>query len=281
MSIQKILIPTDFSASAEPGVEVALAIAKNLKAEIYFFHFYEEVFELSHVPNVKNPELSPAQQTALAHIHAEMDKLVTRARHAGLNATPIVIRNRSEEKIEEYITARQIDLVIMGTHGVRGFREFVVGSNAQYVLRHSPIPVLVVKQISDQVEFNDILFASRFDEDVRTPLSFILALAEVFKSTIHLLFVSSILLPTGEENAMARIRDLIRQFPETNFSINYSETNDEELAIDQIAREVGADLIALTTHDHQGLLKIFSRSVAEHLANHESLPVLVIPELEH
>ena len=274
MSIQKILTPTDFSPSAEAGVEVAFSLAKKLNAEICFLHIHEDMDELEHVPL----RHAVSKSSSLVVVHAEMDKLITKARHAGISATTLLIHDRGNEKIEDYISANHIDLIVMGTHGIRGIREFITGSNAQYVLHHAPVPMIVVKQISEENEFKEILFASRFDERVAVPLSFIVSLAEVFQATIHLLFVSRLIQPTGEENAKAQIREVIRQFPQVNFTLNYSETNDEELAIDQFAQEVGADLIALTTHDQQGLLKILSRSVAENLVNHEELPVLVIPE---
>src|SRR5690606_26088805 len=48
--------------------------------------------------------------------------------------------------IGETIRKRKIDLVVMGTHGTSGIREYVVGSNAEKIVRQSPVPVLAIKE---------------------------------------------------------------------------------------------------------------------------------------
>ena len=64
--------------------------------------------------------------------------------------------------------------------------------------------------------------------------------------------------------------------PGTNYTLNVSETNDEEWGISKFARVVDADVITVVFDTHTGFNRLFNSSVAEKLINHESIPVLVM-----
>lgn len=76
-----------------------------------------------------------------------LDEAATEAAAAGVQAATL-LHESGTERISEAITARArqgFDLIVLGTHGRRGFRRFFLGSNAEQVLRTAPVPVLLVR----------------------------------------------------------------------------------------------------------------------------------------
>lgn len=278
MTIKRILVPTDFSACAAKAVELAIAMAKRLEAEVLFLHLYPDPAGRLYVPNhAGSIRLSHSE---LGHIKTELDSLVRKAERMGVKARAVLVYDRGIESIEDYADSYRVDLIIMGTHGLKGIAEWVGNSNAQYVTRHADIPVLVVKNDVTSAGINNILFASSFEENVMTPLLFLTELANCFDATIHLLYVNLAIHSIEHELARKTMAGVVARFPDNRFTINFGETNDEELAINIAADKIGADLVTLTPHDRDSVLKLFSNSIAENLVNHTSFPVLVLPEAE-
>lgn len=197
------------------------------------------------------------------------------ATQAGIKATPLLVFDRGSEKIENYISPLKIDLIVMGSHGARGIRELVVGSNTQRLVRHSSVQVLVVKnRISEPIKMESIVFASTFKEDITPALDQVVNFARLFKATVHMLFINFIDKLTDQKSIEAIIQKLTRSYPDVPFTSNTAEANDEEWGIHQFVEMIDADLVALTRGDKTGFL--VRHSVAEDLVNHEKIPVLVI-----
>jgi nucleotide-binding universal stress UspA family protein len=278
MTIKKILVPTDFSACANYAVELAMPMAKKFDAELLFLHLYPDpVGSLHTMRETGNFTFTSPE---VGHIKAELDTLVRQADNTGVKAKGILVYDKGGDSIETYADSYRVDLIIMGSHGAKGLVEWFGGSNAQHVTKNTDVPLLVVKHTPDRTEMMNILFASSFDENVFAPMLFITELARTWDATIHLLYVNLAIHSVEQEVGRAKMVDLMNQFPDVKFTINFSDTNDEEFAITQAAQRLKADLITLTPHDRDGVLKLFSHSIAENLVNHVPLPVLVLPEEE-
>lgn len=278
MTIKRILVPTDFSECASKAVDLAVPMAKRLGAEVFFLHLYPGSGGSLHVPDhVGSIRLSHSE---LAQIKTELDLLVRKAESSGVKARAVLVYDRGIESIEDYADSYRADLIVMGTHGLRGAAEWLGSSNAQYVTRHADIPVLVVKNEVNSSGINNILFASSFEENVTAPLLFLTELATCFDATIHLLYVNLAIHSIEHELARKTMAGVVARFPDNRFTINFGETNDEELAINIAAEKIGAELVTLTPHDRDSVIKLFSTPIAENLVKHTRFPVLVIPEAD-
>jgi nucleotide-binding universal stress UspA family protein len=277
MTIKKILVPTDFSECANSAVGIALPMAKRLGAEVLFLHLYPDPVGSLHTPPRESPGLKHTF-SEVGHIKAELDAIVRKAENDGIPAKGILVYDKGSETIEEYAESYRVDLIVMGTHGAKGLVKWFGGSNAQHVTRHSEIPVLVIKHPIANPEIRNIVFGSSFNENVMAPMLFLTELAKVWGGTIHLLFVSLAIHSLEKEVAREKMQDIIDKFPDVSFTINFSNTNDEEFAISKTAERLGADLICLTPHDRDGTIRLFSHTIADNLVNHEQRPVLVLPE---
>ena len=74
-------------------------------------------------------------------IQKKVGEIVTRYQATGVKVVVKVELGHIAKKILSYVTENSIDLIVMGSHGARGLREYVVGSNAEKIVRSSPVPV--------------------------------------------------------------------------------------------------------------------------------------------
>lgn len=265
----KILVPTDFSACAQTATEVAFEIARQLQAEIIFLHLHETPGK-AHVPAIEE-----ATDPKIGKTKALLEELVNQASRNNLTAKQMLVTHQGGDKIENYIKPLQVDMIIMGSHGATGIREFILGSQTQRVVRQSTVPVLVIKQKLARNTFGNMLYATTLNEDLTNALEQIEKFAKAFNARIHLLYVQYPEKGLSRAQAEEIMRKAGKQFPGISFTCNCITTNDPEWGIGKIAREIPADVIVLTTTIKTGGL-FFSHKLAEDLVNHESLPVLVI-----
>ncbi len=275
-SIKKILVPTDFSACAQNAVDVSIELAVRANAHIVFQHLIADRYGNLHVP--KQDREADGREVAdpmIGKARSKLDELVAAAARLGISAQSLLVINKGNDRIENYIKPLDIDLVVMGSHGASGIREWIIGSVTQRVVRHAEAPVLVVKHRPEKIKFDSILFASTFHDDPFDALTIPVAITTLWKGTIHLLYIGLEKDHQSKADIEQKMELVEKQFPQTSFTRNFITTNDPSWGIKHPASTINPDSIALTTRLKTGAF-IFSHSVAETLVNHESLPVLVM-----
>lgn len=270
--MKNILVPTDFSDCALNAARAAISIAAKMKADIHFLHILPDPEGSTHMVH---PKIAHLPVSGIHYAQNQLNLLVAKATHVGVQAFPMLVLDKGNESIEKYIQPLKIDLIVMGSHGASGIRELVIGSNTQRVVRHAAVPVLVIKHpIFGAFKFDNIIFASTFQEDVTAAFDVIVNFAKLWKSTIHIFFVNFKDKLVNQETMEHMVQKLTMPYPEIQCTSNSAETNDEEWAIHELAEQLDADLISLTTHEKTGF--ILKHKVAEDLVNHEEVPVLAI-----
>lgn len=143
---ERILVPLDGSATATLGLTEAIKLAKLTGARLLLVH----AIDIAAVS--VTPEASAALPALLDAMRDAGTQLLARARAsadaAGVPAeTRLVdtLAGRVSDLIIETAKAWQADLIVIGTHGRRGVRRLVIGSDAEQVVRSAPVPVLLVR----------------------------------------------------------------------------------------------------------------------------------------
>jgi nucleotide-binding universal stress UspA family protein len=142
---RQIVHPTDFSPASGAAFKKALELAKDGRGEVVLLHVMAPV-----APVVGEGYVSPAiyqdlQRAARAHTQKEMDRLLARARKAGVKATPLLTQGVIHDAIVRAAQKRRADVIVMGTHGRGGLSRLFLGSVASRVVGTARIPVLTVK----------------------------------------------------------------------------------------------------------------------------------------
>ena len=147
MMARHILVPTDFSQYANYAVDYALELAKTLQARLTFIH----VIHLT--PLVTGDIGSLGISSYLAEIESDaqqrMQTLLNRVHQQGGQGETTIVQGVPFQVIIETAESRDVDLIVMGTHGRTGLTHVWMGSVAEKVVRLAPCPVLVTRGTAD------------------------------------------------------------------------------------------------------------------------------------
>ncbi|MCC6248617.1 MAG: universal stress protein [Rubrivivax sp.] len=146
MSYRRLLVPLDDSPTAKRGLDEAIALARDLNSTVVLLHVMEM---MPMVPEVGTSEAWDAIRDGLRTTGQRLlDAAAERVRAAGITCETVlgdVEARRPADVIVEAATAQRCDVIVMGTHGRRGISRALLGSDAELVLRESPVPVLLVR----------------------------------------------------------------------------------------------------------------------------------------
>jgi nucleotide-binding universal stress UspA family protein len=274
--MKKILVPTDFSSCADAALNTALSLAKKASAELFFLHLYVDIESHSHVAKHENQLKDKHSQNAqVGAVKDAMERILRKCESVGVRATPILIRDSGQD-IEDYIDAYEIDFVVMGSHGVSGIKETILGSNTQRFIRRCQVPVVVIKNEQTDFSVSKIVFVSSFEEDSVKAFSAVQEMAVLWNAEIFLLFVNTPYHFKETHESMEDMRRFMHQFPRVTYTPVIYDALDEERGVKAFSVENNIDLIALSTHGTKGLYRLLSHGVAEGIVNHQTKPVLVI-----
>ena len=143
---RKILVPVDGSPTAQQGLQEAIKLAKATGAKLRIVYVVNEfVFDARYLTQQTFEMLLEARRADGLSILDDAQKLVRQAQVEFTTALIETVAGRVSDLILAAARECSADLIVMGTHGRRGLSRLVLGSDAEMVLRSSPVPVLFVR----------------------------------------------------------------------------------------------------------------------------------------
>ncbi len=271
--MKRILVPIDFSEQAKCAAKVAANIAKQTDAEIYLLHMLELPEGIVDAMS-GGDNSTPASLLFMKKVHERFDELKAQDFFNGIHVIESVHFHKTFDGVINESKKQNIDLIVMGSSGATGLKEILVGSNTEKVVRHSEVPVLVVKTGSADLTIKNMVFASDFANNSKLKFQNIIDFASIFNAKLHLLYVNT----ASNFNSTKKISNTINSFV-ADFDIPDFETyiyNDisVEKGILNYANDINTDLIAVNTHGRSGLSQLFKASISEELTNHALKPVI-------
>ena len=145
---KRILVPTDGSPLSKRAVKSAVEFASTVGAELVAVHvvprYPTSYFEGSRAVSAREVERVEQQWTEQGQALA--DEVGKAADKAGVKSKAITVRsNTVAEAILATARKNKCDLVVMASHGRKGIKRLLLGSETQHVLTHGTIPVLVLR----------------------------------------------------------------------------------------------------------------------------------------
>ncbi|MFK5982657.1 MAG: universal stress protein, partial [Flavobacteriaceae bacterium] len=157
--MKKILVPVDFSECSEHALKIAASLAKEHNAEIVALHMMGISDAI--LTNIQAEQMLEGVyylKLAQKRFKEFLDKDYLK----DINITDSVYNYKDFSEINAVAIEKKADLIIMGSHGSSGLSEVFVGSNTEKVVRHSDIPVLVIKKDVGKFAVENAVFASDF-----------------------------------------------------------------------------------------------------------------------
>ena len=155
MIAQHILVPIDFSEYANQALDYAIELAQKLQARLTFLHVIHltpmamgEIGASGLVPYLEEIETDAQQR---------MKGIVDRVHQEGLEGEISIVQGVPFQIIVDMAGNRDIDLIVMGTHGRTGLTHALIGSVAEKVVRLAPCPVLVTRGTTDTSDVREAM----------------------------------------------------------------------------------------------------------------------------
>lgn len=295
LNIDTILFPTDFSDVAEGAFAHAAHLALRYHATIHVFNVEapdgEDAANPMEFLPVEPAENATVDESAIQHVDVQ-----TATQERG--TVPVVYTqtdsSSASEAIIEYATDKDIDLVVMGTHGRQGMDRLLSGSVSEEVVRGAPCPVFTVLgtdenegvptisrvlapvDLSDQSE-TVIQHAAALSDAYATPLDLLHVVEEAAYPSVYGLDPLTPSLPNVQDRAREALETLASQL-----DLRTDPVNVHVLAgyaardIVEFARKKESDLIVMATHGRTGLDRFLIGSVAEKVVRSAPCPVFTL-----
>jgi len=143
---RRILVPIDASRTAALGLREAIRLAKEQGAALRVIHVVDKMAIIGVTEAGMNPR--PVLAKLARSGRAVLDAARRSARKLGVE-TETVLSEPVSKRVADAVLGEarrwRADLIVMGTHGRRGMRRMVLGSDAEQVLRLAEVPVLLVR----------------------------------------------------------------------------------------------------------------------------------------
>ncbi len=262
---KRILVPTDFTGVADTAIIHATHSAKAIDGEVWLLHIVEPGADKS----VANEKLQ---------VEIDLVKSISPDTHV-----EVIIR---EGSIFEDITTcgKEIGahLIFMGTHGVKGFKQFATGSIALKVVTGSVVPFVIVQDRPlERGGYFDIVVPMGLHKEAKQKLVNVANIARYFNSTIH------IITPDEKDEFLGNTVKLNLKYTKNFFDerdIPYTvhickHGSGTKFAHDilEYSQEINADLICIMNHHESGILNILGPSLEQVLITNEAkIPVMLV-----
>lgn len=145
IQLKRLLVPTDFSDFSGEAVRYACELAQRFSAELHVLHVAQDAFPL--VPEAGM--LSVSHGEYMTQVIASAERLIQdvpkRSDYQGAVAARVVEVGIPFIEIIRYAREKDIDMIVLATHGRTGLVHMLMGSVAEKVVRKAPCPVLTIR----------------------------------------------------------------------------------------------------------------------------------------
>jgi nucleotide-binding universal stress UspA family protein len=204
LPLKNILFATDFSPNSEAALAVVRALAVRSAPTVHFVHVVAPLPK-SQAPIDRPPELDLEQADA----EDAMQLLLAGESWRGIAHTSTVQRGHVSEVLASLVEEKNIDLIVLGTHGRRGLKKLVLGSTAEQVIRMADCPVLTVGPHAKHVDEAQsgpapVLYATDFSAGARRALRCAASWARANRSRLVLVHAVQpmVEVPSGDVDPM-------------------------------------------------------------------------------
>jgi nucleotide-binding universal stress UspA family protein len=268
--MKQIIVAIDFSKTSLNALAYGIHIANKAKADVQMVWVDnttsdEVVFEgFAHEErNEKVALLKELQETYSKNLNGGKLDYKTR-------------KGKVYLEIAQQAKSTNADLIIAGTHGVSGFEEFWIGSNAYRVVTNAPCPLITLRHDCKIKDIKKIVIPIDSSQETRQKIPIASVIAGLFNSEIHVLSLYSTPLKSVQRRVDTYAKQVMDYFEERKIkyiAITKESENITRTTIDY-AETINADLIAIMTEQESTTANIFLGPYAQQMVNHSPVPVL-------
>lgn len=273
--MNKILCPTDFSKAANNGMEYAARLARSSGAELTLIHaqdvpiMYQENSSIAIMNSTFQQRKEILEQLNVDCL-AIMQEFNIQCQ---FDIQPFDLNKTMQEKTGN---SPLYDLIVMGTNGADGMREFFSGTHSYHVAKNVKCPILIVPEDYSFKDINNIVFASDYSQNDKSILKDLNDIAGHFNPQICLLHISKkdTLVSREVYRVFCNIvkEDLV---PNLNLTFQRIVNQDEAEGIENYIHENKTDLLVLSMKQHNYIFKLFHKNLIMEMTFFPDYPILI------
>ena len=274
--MKTILIPTDFSKTANNAADYAIEIAKLSKARVILLNVYHIPITASDLP-VIIPSLDELENNSMKRLKScEKELTAKHGKH-------VVIEKLSKpgfviDEVKDIVNEKKVDLIVMGITGEGKFPDMIIGSNATGVIKNISCPTLVIPHNAKYKKIHNVAFACDYESISDSPaIRKLKTFLQLFNAK---LMIFNVLNPTAEPSfshavSGVKIENIFENF---NHSLYFPENDDLVLAINDFVDEHNVDMLVMIPKKHNLFAHMFQKTNTKKMAFQTHVPLLAIHE---
>lgn len=271
--MKKILVPTDFSDQAENALKVAAQLAKRHNGEIFLLHLLDLPLDLIDPSQPSSGDL-PEALFFMKLAHQRFNDVLRRDYLKGIKVHETVEFHEAFDGIMKISEKHECDVIIMGSSGAVGIKDIFIGSNTEKVVRHSRIPVIVIKKDIPDFKVNRFVYATNLDKETIPKFKEVVQFAKELNTTVELVMINTASSFKTSTQIDERLEEYTKDVNEDDYHfVLYNDVN-VETGILNYGKKVDADLIGICKHGRQGIAHFINGSLSEDLVNHAKRPIV-------
>lgn len=276
--MKQIIVAIDFSKCSLHALEYAINMANRIKANILMVW----------VDNTKTEESVYTDLTtgSRKEITNSFDEIISKYGPTLKEGEITYKIRKGKPHIEIANQAKYNDamMVVAGTHGVTGFEEFWIGSNAYRIVTYAPCPVITIRaDFNFQPDIKKIVLPIDDTLETRQKVPFTTKISKYFDSEIHVVSVYSTTIKAVRQKVDNYTAQVIKYLEEENVKFTTKIIDAENVTNTTInyANTINADLIVIMTEQEMTTANLFLGAFAQQMVNHSPIPVLNIHAKEY
>lgn len=276
--IKKILLPTDFSDTANNALRQAILMSKLAGAELKLLYVIEP--EMNFGGTIPIPQNEYYYERLKITLLDKLSKIASEIETE--NGIKVTCETRFDSVYKQICSValdESFDLIIMGTHGNSGVSEFFIGSNASKVIANAECPVITIQQKAAVSGFKTIILPIRAEIYSRQKVDYVVELAKLYTATVFITGYAN----KDDEDEQFKVKQYVNQVENylLRLNINHNSTNivGDNFTKDLIllAQKNNADLIAVMNETSFSFDHLIKGPFAKQFVNHSPVPILSVP----
>jgi len=279
--MKNILLPTDFSENSLNAIKYGLALFKNTPCNFYLLHVtLISNYTTGDLPLIVNnttieKALLDQAKTALENLLKDIKKLSKNTNHKFFTISSY---NNFTDAVKKNIDEKNIELIIMGTKGVSGLSEIIIGSNTGDLITKVKCPALIIPERAVYKNPEEIAFPTDYNIFYQSKiLNSITELAKMYDSSIRILHIAK----KDETLTASQLENkefLNNFFMDEKHSFHRITNKKVEAGVQCFVESRNIDMIIMVAKNLSLFQRILFKPTVEEISYHIEIPFLVLHE---
>lgn len=271
--MKNIIVAMDFSKGALRALDYAIKIANNTQSNILLVWVDSQNTKEISAELCKN-EIRRDAKIELQRIVEENSSL--------LKGGKFKIKQRKGKVYQELalqVKASNSELIVVGTHGISGFEQFWIGSNAFKIISYAACPVVSIRydyNIEKPIKRIIVPIDNSIDSIKKIPMA--AKLAKAFDAEIHLLSIYTTTLVSLKKKVDRAVMAAEKYLAKENvvFVTKVVQSNNLPITVVDYGKKVKGDMIVIMTDQEKANLSILMGDYSQKIINLSSIPILSV-----